>query len=133
MASAAPPSLSGARASGLKLAVVREDRCDLAPAGQCDRRVEMDRFERPDPDRVQPRRSFEHGAIDVDEAYPLEQALGGFLEAYSPSETAQLHDEQRARPPGLVSSQGVANQLRVGLTEKDAAQRRGVDVRAGHQ
>lgn len=93
----------------------------------------MDRVERADPERVQPRRSFEHGAIDVDEAYPLEQPLGRLLEGFTPSETAQLHDQQRARPPGLVSSQRVADQLGVGLAEKDAAQRRGVDVHAGHQ
>jgi hypothetical protein len=39
------------RASGLKLAVIGENRRDLPASGQRDRSVQVDRIERPDPDR----------------------------------------------------------------------------------
>lgn len=105
------------RASRLELSVVRDNRRDLATAGENNRGIEVDRIQRANLDGVQPRCPVEDRAIDVDQADLVEHAFSRLLEALSPREPAQLDNQQRARPPSVVRGQRVADDLRVGLTE----------------
>ena len=84
--------------SRLELTVVCQDRIDRAAAGEFDRCVQMDRIQRRNLDRIEPRGAIKGRSVDVSQLHVGEQAVRQRLQALAACETSQLDGEQRTRP-----------------------------------
>jgi hypothetical protein len=106
------------RATALQLVIERQHGGHLTGVVELQSGVEVDRVERPDLERQQPRGALERRAVDGNRSDAAQHPFGDRLQTLASRQPAQLDDQQTTGPPAVVAGEGRADGRGVGLGEQ---------------